>query len=113
MTLTFTSDPVVLANITTNAVRLLHRQRHHPANATSGTTPLASGKAPDNSARILTTTLTVVAAGTGVAGQRRWSAPDPRHRDDDLWGTLLIAVGAVVVVAVRRNQFRRQRSSWS
>ena len=30
-----------------------------------------------------------------------------------LWGTLLVVLGAVVVLAVRRNQFRRQRSSWS
>lgn len=113
VTITFASDPVVLANITTDAVGSFTATLTVPANASPGThTVSASGKASDNSARILSTTVTVVAtAGTGAKPLVRTGPSNIGPMI--MWGILLIAVGFVVVVAVRRNQFRRQRSSWS
>jgi len=110
VTVTFTSDPVVLANITTTAAGSFSINVTVPTNATAGQHTLsASGKAPDNSARLLTASLNIVASG---------APPLVRTGSSDvgtllLWGTLLIVLGSVAVLAVRRNQFRRQRSSWS
>jgi hypothetical protein len=113
VTVTFTSDPVVLASITTNATGSFTATLNVPANATLGThTISASGKAPDNSARILTATVTVVAGGGSGAKPLVRTGPS-NVGPMIMWGILLIAVGFVAVVAVRRSQFRRQRSSWS
>jgi hypothetical protein len=112
VTITFASDPVVLANVTTNAVGSFTANLAVPTNATPGThTVAASGKAPDNSARILTATVTVVATGSGAKPLVRTGPSNIGPMI--MWGLLLIVVGFVVVVAVRRTQFRRQRSSWS
>jgi hypothetical protein len=111
VTITFTSDPVVLANVTTNAAGSFTANLTVPTNATPGThTVSASGRAPDNSARILTATVTIVATNRAKPLVRTGAS---NVGPLVVWGVLLIAVGFVVVVAVRRNHFRRQRSSWS
>ncbi len=113
VTVTFTSDPVVLASITTDATGSFTATLNVPANAALGPhTISASGKAPDNSARILTAAVTVVAIG-GAANKPLVRTGPSSIGPLIMWGVLLIAVGFVAVVAVRRSQFRRQRSSWS
>ncbi len=123
----FTSDPVVLANVTTNASGSFSVNVTTPSDATAGAhTVSGSGRAPDNSARILTAAVTVAAsAAPAAAAAPATSTPATtppglvRTGNSDagtllIWGTLLIAVGFMAVVAVRRNMFRRQQRypSW-
>ncbi len=112
VTLSFASDPVVLANVTTNPSGAFTANLTAPANATLGQhTVTASGRAPDNSARILTANVTIVAATAG--GQAPLVRTGSSNGPLVIGGALLIAVGFVLVVAVRRVQYRRQRASWS
>ena len=110
VSLVFTSDPVALGTVTANASGAFTASVTVPADATVGQhTVTASGLAPDNSARILTAPITVVAKPAAAGPLVRTGSSGVGSLI--LWGALLIAVGFVAVVAVRRNYFRRQRVS--
>lgn len=114
-TVTFTSEPVVLASATADADGIIALQATIPADAAIGPHVLtATGEAPDGSELSLSVNLNVVpadgaaAAGTGGDGDSA-SGPLARTGQDSMplvqVGLILAAVGGVITaIAAKRRK---------